>query len=47
MSTVGIPNLDVQFWTQKSDLPQGNLLRFLTQPEITIQKIELMDIYYV
>ena len=35
--TVAIPNIDINVWTQKSDFPQGNLLRSLTQPDITRQ----------
>ena len=37
MNTVAIPNLDVKVWTQESDFPQGNLLRSLTQTEISRQ----------
>ena len=38
MNTVAIPNLDVKVWTQKNELSKGNLLRSLTQPEITRQR---------
>ena len=30
--------MDVQVWTHKSELPQGNFLRYLTQTEITRQR---------
>ena len=44
---VAIPNIDVKVWTRKSDLPQVNLLRFLTQPKITRQRpFELTDLEY-
>ena len=47
MSTVAIPNFDVKVWTRKSDLPQVNLLRSLTQPLITRRRtLELTDIDY-
>ena len=37
----------IKFWTRKSELPQGNFLRSLTQPENTIQiPFKLMDIEY-
>ena len=37
----------VKVWTRKSELPQGNFLRSLTQPEITIQRpFKLADIEY-
>ena len=29
-STVYIPSIDIKVWTQKSELPQANFLRFLT-----------------
>ena len=35
MNTVAIPNIDVKFWTQKSEFPPGDLLRSLNQPKIT------------
>ena len=38
MKKVDILNLDIKLWAQKSELPQGNFLRFLTQTEITRQK---------
>ena len=31
MNTVAIPNIGVKFWTCKSEFPQGNFLRSLTQ----------------
>ena len=37
MNTVGIPNLYIKVWTHKSDFPQGDFLRSLTQPKITKQ----------
>ena len=37
MKKVSIPNLEVKVWTCKSDFPQGNVLRSLTQTEITRQ----------
>ena len=44
---VAIPNIDVKVWTRKSDLPQVNLLRSLTQPKITRQRpFELTDLEY-
>ena len=47
MNRVAIPNLDVQIWTRKSELPQGDFLRSLTQPEITRQRpFKLIDIEY-
>ena len=38
MDTVDITNIDVKVLTQKSELPQVNFLRSLTQLEITIQR---------
>ena len=38
MNTVDIPNLDIRVWNWKRDLPQGNLLRSLTPPEIIRQR---------
>ena len=35
MRTVAIPNIDVEVWKCKSELPQGNFLRSLTKFEIT------------
>ena len=47
MMTVGIPNIGSNIWNRKSELPQENLLRSLTQSEITIQRpFELTDIEY-
>ena len=47
MNTVSIPNIDVKVWTRKSEFPQENFLRSLTQPEITRQRpFKLADIYY-
>ena len=47
MRIVAIPNLSIKVWTRKCELPQGNFLRSLTQPEITRQTtFELMDIEY-
>ena len=45
MSRVAIPNLEVKVWTRKSELPQGDFLSYLTQPENTRQlPFELTDI---
>ena len=33
INTVDITDLDVKVWTQKSELPQGNSRRYLTQPK--------------
>ena len=45
--TVAIPNIDVKFWTKKSEFPQGDLLHSLTQSEITKQRpFEPTDIEY-
>ena len=38
MKTDSIPDLDVKVWTQKSELPQGNFLHYLTTPKITKQR---------
>ena len=47
MRKVAIPNTDVKFWTWKYELPQGNYLRSLMKPTITIQRpFELKDIDY-
>ena len=47
MRTVAIPNLDIKFWTRKSEFLQGYFLRSLTQPEITRQRLfGLMYIEY-
>ena len=47
MNTFVIIDLDVKFWTQKNELPQGNFLRLLAQPEITRQRLlKLTDIKY-
>ena len=47
MSTVAIPNIDVKVLTRKSEFPQGNFLRSLTQPKITRQRtFKLTDIEY-
>ena len=47
MITVTITNLDSTVGTWKSKLPQGNLLRSLTQPGITRHTpFELTDIKY-
>ena len=34
MNTVAIQNIDVKVWTLKSELPKGNFVHYLTQPEI-------------
>ena len=40
-------NLDVKFWTWKSEFPQGYFLCSLTQPKITRQRpFEITDIEY-
>ena len=39
MYTVAIPNLGGNVCTPKSELPQVNFLRSLTQPYITTQKL--------
>ena len=47
MSTVSIPNIDINIFTRKSELPPGNFLDYLTQPEIKRQKpFKLTDIEY-
>ena len=47
VSIVFIKNIDIKVWTQNSELPQGNFLRSLTQPEITRQRpLKLTDIDY-
>ena len=47
MNTITIPNLDVKVWTRKSELPQGNFLRSLTQPKISRQiPFKLIEIEY-
>ena len=38
MKKVAMLNIDIKVWTRKSDFPQGNLLRSLTQHEITGQR---------
>ena len=45
-NTVAITNLDVDDWTRKSELPQGNLLHSLTQPKIIKKQFELKDTEY-
>ena len=37
INTVAITNLEQKVWTWKIELPQGNFLHSLTQPEITRQ----------
>ena len=45
MRKVDIPNIDGKVWNRKSDSPQRNFLRSLTQPEIKIQRpFKLTDI---
>ena len=45
MHTVAIPNIDVKFWTRKSEFPPGGLLRSLNQPKVTRHgPFELTDI---
>ena len=47
MKKVSITDIDVKFWTRKSELPQGNFLRSIPQSEITRQRdFELTDIEY-
>ena len=47
MNIVSIPNLGVRVWNRKSELPQRNLLRCLTQPKISRQRpFELTYIEY-
>ena len=47
MNALAIPNIDVKFWTKKSEFPQGDLLHSLTQSEITKQRpFEPTDIEY-
>ena len=47
MKKVAIPNIDIMFWNQKNNLPQGNYLISLTQHEITRHiPFKLMDIKY-
>ena len=47
MNIFAIPNIDVKVCTHKSELSQGNLLHFLTQPKITRQRtFELTGIHY-
>ena len=38
MNTVAIQNIDVKVWTLKSELPKGDFVHYLTQPEITKQR---------
>ena len=38
MRTVDIKNLEIKVCTWKNELPQGNCLHYLTQPEITRQR---------
>ena len=45
MRKIANPNHEIKAWTQKSDLPQGNSLRYLKQPETTRKRpLELTDI---
>ena len=45
MRTVDIPNLGLNIWTHKYELPQVNCLHSLTQPEITRQvPFKIMEI---
>ena len=47
MRTVDITNIYIKVWIRKSEFPQGNLPRSLTQPRNTIQRpFEIMDIKY-
>ena len=44
MNRVAIPNLYIKVWICKIEFTQRNVLRSLTQPKITIQR--LFDIIY-
>ena len=47
MNTVATKHRIVKVWTHRSELPQGNLPQYLTQPEITRKRqFKLIPFFY-